>query len=256
MSSPHSSYVHTLDPRTKLLQFGAVLIALFSTPPFGTGLLMIWAIAAWLAAGLWRQTAPIPRSVLVLAAITVITHAWWGPGPYLQIAGLQFSSPGLARGALLAARLVVMATAARVLTLTTTPLELSRAIQWLLYPLRKMSVAVPDLPMLLAVSTRFLPEIQADARRLVALRRLRHQGGSDLPGVARLRFSGLQQAGSEVLVPLLRLSLRRAGKLGDALALRGYAPGRQPLLPRYTPGSRELAAWIVTAVFLVTAWLL
>jgi energy-coupling factor transporter transmembrane protein EcfT len=243
-------WAQQVDPRTKLLLVLLVLLALFASSVAGVAVLFCWALLAWLVGGGLGRSSPIMRSVVVLVIMTIIANSWWGPPPYLQLTDwLRLSRNGLWRGALLAARLIVMTITAQALTQSTSPLALSQALHWFLWPLRRIHATVPDLPMLLAIGSRFIPELQADARRLSAMRRIRlanlaHQG--TVTATLRQRWSMLAQTGRELLVPLLRLSFHRAGTLGDALALRGYSPDRPPTLPGYRLKRADVLAWVIT----------
>jgi energy-coupling factor transport system permease protein len=243
-------WAQQIDPRSKLMLVLLVLLALFTASAAGVLVLFCWALLAWLVGGGVGHTPPIMRGVLVLVLMTIMVNAWWGPPPYIQvISWLHLSHSGLLRGALLAARLIVMTITAQALTQSTSPLALSQGLHWFLWPLRRMRIAVPDLPMLLAIGSRFIPELQADARRLSAMRRIRLASRVQQPNSAstlQQRWHMLAQTGRELLIPLLRLSLHRAGTLGDALALRGYSPDHPPTLPAFRLRRPDIVAWVIT----------
>lgn len=238
-----TSLLHSLDPRTKLLLLLLSLTVLFTSRPAGTAWLALWLLLTWSATGhSLRLRELIPRSALLLAFFSLMTHALWTPGPYVfQWSLIRLSGHGMARGGILAARLLIMAMAAKLLTFSTSPLALSDALRWLLKPLERLGLRLPDLPMLLSIGARFVPELQVGAKRLATLRRLRERGRGQRSFVRELTISG-----KELLIPLVRMSLHQAATLGDALALRGYAPHRRVGLSRYTMHRPDLIAWAVT----------
>lgn len=244
--------MNTLDPRTRLLLFILVIMTLYATPPRGTLWIALWLVGAWVVTDRqpprWRDL--VPRSVLLLAFFSLATHAVWSPAPYLIAWGvIRLSAAGITRGLLLACRLLITASAAKLLAESTSPLELADALRWLLSPIERVGLRLPDLPMLMAIGARFAPELGDDARRLIALRQLRRseQNSSN----ARTRLRGI---GQEIIVPLFRLSFRRASILGDALALRHYHPHRRQSLPAYAPTFSDGLAWGVTLGFCLLAW--
>lgn len=253
-------FAQQIDARTKLLLVTTVLLALFYSAATGAIVLFGWAASAWLAGGGSRCNPLFMRSVMVLVLMTILANAWWGPPPYVELGSwLRLSRSGLERGALMAVRLIVMTITAQALTQSTSPLALAQALHWFLWPLRRLRIHVPDLPMLLAIGSRFIPELQADARRLSAMRRIRLAAQGERSGTAVLskqRLRQLSQTGRELLIPLLRLSLHRAGTLGDALALRGYSPDHPPTLPRYRLQRPDVIAVTLTLGLIYLAVLL
>jgi energy-coupling factor transporter transmembrane protein EcfT len=245
----HSPVMVGMDPRTGLLLFIIASSIIYATRPAGTVWMWVWLICARLVT---RQRSLqlsdfLPRSVALLAFFSLITHALCSPAPYLVEWGvIRVSASGIARGALLAVRLLLTAAAAKLLAETTSPLGLASALRWLLHPLEYIGLSLPDLPMLMAIGARFVPELHLDARRLVTLWRLRHTG--DQRASRKLTLTSI---GHELLVPLFRLSWRRATTLGEALALRHYTPRGQPTLPPYRLSAADRWAWGGTLGFCV-----
>ncbi len=193
----------------------------------------------------------IPAGVAFLALFTAVTHSLWSPAPYLVEWGIiRISRFGAGRGLLLAVRLVLIASAAKLLAEISTPLKLAGALHWLLRPMRRLGLYLPDLPMLMAIGARFVPQLQIEARRLVTLWQLR-RSGLDAPP----RKEALLSVGHEILLPLFRITWHRAIILGEALALRHYTPGRQGILHPYTLDSADRQAWAVTLLFCLLAFL-
>lgn len=254
MRAPHQPYdpsAARIDPRTALLLFILVISVLYSTRPTGTAWMWVWLLCARVATHKrpLRISDFLPPSVGLLAFFSLLTHAVWSPGPYLVEWGvLRLSASGLSRGALLAVRLLLTAAAAKLLAEVTSPLRLANALRWLLQPLEHLGLSLPDLPMLIAIGARFVPELHLDARRLVTLWRLRHSGDQVQP-----RKRALASVGPELLVPLFRLSWRRATTLGEALALRHYSPENQPALPPYRLEGADWWAWAGTLGFCLLA---
>ena len=100
------------------------------------------------------------RSFLWLLVITALLHAFNTPGeplwrvPWLD---LQTTREGLQSAALFTLRLATVVTAAALLTLTTSPLELTDGLERLLRPLRRLRVPSHELAMTISVTLRLSP---------------------------------------------------------------------------------------------------
>jgi biotin transport system permease protein len=141
-------------------------------------------------AGLARQV--LVASPFVLAV--VIAHGLvttWGQG---GVVGL---------------RLLVLITAAAVVTLTTRVTEILSVLEGLFRPLRIVGVDPTRIGLVFAMTIRFVPLL---ADRLAEIRQAQRARGRERPGVT-------------LLAPLLISTLRLADDVGDALDARGLGDG-------------------------------
>ena len=206
--------VHGLDPRTKLLVFGGLLVALFRTGPVGSA-----AIVALLAGlvGLAR----VPRSRVVASlralswifALTFLFQALWvGPA---RLGGV---AAGAEVGLWMTLRLAGMVLAALLLTFTTEPIRLADGLARLLGFLERVRIPVRDLAMVLTLALRFLPTVMEEAERIVTAQRAR---GARFEGGLVTRARRLLP----LAVPLFVGCVRRADTLALAMEARGYQGG-------------------------------
>ena len=240
------------DPRTGLVLFILVAGDGLCNSARGNVWMWVWFVWAHLMTRkrMLRLSDVIPTSVAFLALFTITTHALWSSAPYLAQWGIiRISRYGVARGFLLAVRLVLIASSAKLLAEISTPLKLAGALDWLLRPMQRLGLYSPDLPMLMAIGSRFVPQLHSDARRLVTLWQLRRSGKDS----SELKET-LLSVGHEILLPLFRISWRRAMILGEALALRHYNPGRQGSLHPYRLNSADRRAWAGTVLFCLLAF--
>ncbi len=221
---PVDSPVHALEPRAKMGVLAAFVAALFASE----GWFAMAACAAFLVLAVALARVPVRvalrglRAVAVLLAFTLAAQALrWEPATVslLRLGPLAVDAGGLARGAYFAARIVLLVVGSTLMTLTTTPVALTEAIERLLKPLALLRVPVGDLATMLSIALRFIPTTAEEAEKIIVAQAARGaRFGSGGP-VSRAR------AYLPVLVPLFVNLFRRADELASAMEARCYRGG-------------------------------
>lgn len=249
------SVLHRLDPRTKLI----AIVLLMGTALASRGLSPILVFGALVAGAAVLSRLPTGllvrnlRSFLWLLAVTALLHAFMTPGrllwriPWLE---LIVTHEGLQAAFLFTARLATVVTAATLLTLTTSPLELTDGIERLLRPLRRFRVPAHELAMVVSIALRFIPVLAEEAERLQKAQMAR---GAEFGGGPIARARKL----IPLLVPLFLSSFARADRLAIAMEARGYRGGEGRTQLRQLRLSRlDAAAGVLTGAALgLIAWL-
>lgn len=219
---PGHSFLHRLDPRTKILSVGFLIVGLFGTRGFwGYGLVFLLLLGATLSARipfgkLWRGLRPILILVLLTALINLFTlpgEAWvrWG--------FLTVTREGAQMAALLSLRLILLVWATTLMTLTTAPLQLTDGLELLFAFLKKIRVPVHEMALMMAIALRFIPTLFEEADRIQKAQMSR---GADFEsGSLPQRVRALLP----LLVPLFVSSFRRAEELALAMEARAYTGG-------------------------------
>ncbi|MFH1115825.1 MAG: energy-coupling factor transporter transmembrane component T [Pseudomonadota bacterium] len=221
---PSDSFLHRLDPRTKLVGLVAFLAAVFWSP-VASGV-AVAALPAAILAGLSRTGWKIwflafRRFALMLAvvpALNVFFNTQGTPVVVLQ-RELPFTWEGLETGFVFTSQIALAIVSALVLTFTTSPADLSRALELFLRPLKRFKVPVEDLGMILLLAMRFVPLLQQELYATMDAQKSR--------GVEFSRGSLSTRAGNLValLSPVMTGALRRADLLALAMTARGFRPG-------------------------------
>ncbi len=208
---PVDSFVHRLDPRAKILAMLAFMVGIFMVNKFS-----VFAVV-YLAGFVMLKTARIPLS----KAFTSLINMFFTPGEQvLWEAGLlRLTVEGLERSGLMLLRLVALVSFSGLLTFTTTPIELSDALESLLSPLRRFGVPVHEFAMMMTIALRFIPVLLEEADKIVKAQRSR--GGDFRSGSLRRRLNSI----IAVVVPLLYNALKRADDLAIAMEARAYVGG-------------------------------
>jgi len=222
---PGNSPLHRLDPRTKLIGATALIIAAFGfgQPLHVVGHAVVIAVLATIARVGWRVwfwgISRFRWMLLIVAATGLLFHRG---GEVLTAGGreLPVSPEGLVICLLFAAQVAEAVALSLLLTLTTTAADLTKGLQSLMRPLKRLGVPVEDLTLVLFLAMRFVPVLQQETRGIIDAQR--SQGVEFHRGNLITRCRNL----AALLVPSLTSTLRRADTLAVAMTSRGFQPGK------------------------------
>ena len=212
------SFVHRLDPRTKLALMVFVTAALFSGGGwmrFVAGSVAI-AAAAWasrIGAGVYaRSLKPFRWLILVTVALNILFTG----GHILVEAPLPFGGvthEGIVSGLLYGGRIALLVLGASVLTHTTEPIALVDGIEKLLGPFRHIGVKPRETAVAMMLTIRFIPILHDEA---VKIRKSLAARGIGVSGGLRVRIAGTVH----LFMPLFHAAIRRADTLAVAMDCR------------------------------------
>lgn len=221
------SAVHGLDPRTKIVATGTLVIVLFFVPTFaGLG-----ACGGVILALLVASRIPLLfalrslRPVLFLLLLTVFLNMFFTGGvpsrTLFTIGPLVATEAGLRAALFIGLRLLLLVALTSLLTFTTSPVELTDGVEWLLRPLRRFGVPGHELAMMMSIALRFVPTLLEETERIMKAQMARGAEFSQGHILARAR------AMIPVLVPLMLSAFRRSEELALAMEARCYRGGRE-----------------------------
>ncbi len=218
-----------MDPRTKILLVIAYITFIFLVKNF----IGFAVVALFLAIAVIFSHVPIKsviRSVkgvlfiVVLAALLNVFFYGGADAEVLSIGGVKLkwwifsiTRQGLVNAAFMTVRIVLLVLGTCILTLTTTPMDLTEAIEKLLYPLNLIKIPVHYFALIMSIALRFIPNLMEETDRIVNAQKSR---GADFEsGNLFSRVKSLVP----ILLPLLVSAFRRAEELGDAMDSRCYS---------------------------------
>ena len=245
---PVDSVLHRMDPRTKLMGTLLFIISLFCMDSFfGYGVSVLF-----LAAVIRLSKVPFKfmvrglKAILVLLLISVSFNLFLTDGEVLVRLGfLKITLEGVRTAAFMALRLIFLVLGSSVMTLTTTPNELTDGLEKGLGFLNKVGVPVHEVAMMMSIALRFIPILIEEADKIMKAQMAR---GADFE-------SGnlIQRAKSMVplLVPLFISAFRRATDLAMAMEARCYrgGEGRTKMKPLHYE-KRDRIAQLVLVIYL------
>ncbi len=219
------SVIHKADPRIKIILLILVIVFIFVSQNFwGLGLAFFFILAIMLISKIpVKMYLKNLKAVLPILIFTAIINTFYGEGEVLfSIFGkLDVTLGGLERAGFTALRIILLIVASSTLTYTTTPNDLTDAIESLLSPLRfiGLKTAVHTLAMMMTIALRFIPTLVEEAEKIMNAQKAR---GADLEsGNLKDKIKAL----IPILIPLLFSAVRRAAELADAMECRCYNSG-------------------------------
>ncbi len=244
---PADSLIHRLDPRVKLLGTVLFVISVFLID----GILSFIIVTAALAAVIRISRVPFGymlkglRAIFVIILLTFFFNVFLTPGEVLfQIWIIKATREGLRAGIYMLIRLSYLIIGASVMTLTTTPNQLTDGLEKGLGPLKRFHVPVHEVAMMMSVALRFIPVLQEEMDRIMKAQRAR---GADFESGSLISRA---RALVPLLVPLFISAMRRADDLALAMEARCYHGGadRTKMRPlRYE--RRDRISYVLIAVY-------
>lgn len=246
---PADSPIHKMDPRVKLFATVIYIIALFAFK----GLLGLILISAFLFAVIKLSKVPFKfmvkglKAIVVLLLITSVFNLLATPGDivFWKWGSLQITDKGLINSALMTIRLVYLILGTSIMTLTTTPNQLTSGLETALAPLNKFNVPVHSIAMMMSIALRFIPILIEETDKIMKAQMAR---GADFENGNLLQKA---KAMVPLLVPLFVSAFRRAEDLAMAMEARCYngGEGRTKMKPlKYE--ARDRIAYAVVILFL------
>ncbi|MDW7679048.1 MAG: energy-coupling factor transporter transmembrane component T [bacterium] len=222
---PADSFVHRLDPRTKIMGILASMIALIAAHTFWE---LLISFALLLAVIIISKLPPLLvlrnlKPFIWLFLITLIFHILLFSGgtilatvPLLKI---HIYREGLLNGLLYSVRLAEFVLLAAVLTLTTSPMEITDALDRFLSPFKKIGLPTHEFVLMITLALRFIPTLISEADRL---RKAQLSRGAVFEGNLLQRLKSV----IPLIVPLFISVFKRADELAIAMDSRCYVGGK------------------------------
>lgn len=220
---PGNSFIHRLDPRTKILATLIYIVAIFfANTPLTYGLLAGFAaiviIVSRLPLGLVFSSL---KPIWIIVVLTMLIHMFTAPGENIVYAWkfLKVTAEGLDLGIKMAVRLILLLLFSSILTFTTSPIVLTDGIEKLLRPFKAIGVPAHEMAMMMTIALRFIPTLLEETDRIMKAQTAR---GADFgSGNILQRMKNMLP----LLVPLFISAFRRADELATAMEARCYRGG-------------------------------
>lgn len=219
---PGDSFVHKMDPRMKIIATLLFIIMLFVSGNLlgmAAGILLLtvmYKISGIPVKMITKSLKPVVPVIL----FTSILNIFFVSGEVLvKFFFIEITKEGLLLAALMSLRILCLIAGSSLLTYTTSPIELTDAIERLLAPLNKVKVPVHELSMMMTIALRFIPLLIEETDKIMSAQKAR---GADMEsGTLMQRAKALVP----ILVPLFVSSFRRADELAMAMECRCYRGG-------------------------------
>lgn len=219
---PGNSVIHKMDARMKIVLTLLIIVSVFLCKNFLSLALVILTVLAivMISRISFKTILKSMKSLAVIIIITSVLNMFYGSGePLVQLGRFAITENGIYKAIFMAVRIIALLIAGSMLTYTTTPTDLTDAIERLLKPLTYIKIDVHSVAMTMTIALRFIPTLVEEIDKIMAAQKSR---GADMDSgslINRLK------AMVPVLIPLFISSFRRAGELADAMECRCYCGG-------------------------------
>ena len=220
---PGESFIHRLDPRTKLLATIALIAIVFVSQGF-SGFLLIAAFVLISAATTGIHLKFLIRGLKPLMFIILFTFVLnlffqTGGNELVHVGFLRITDSGLRMASFMALRLILLVISSQLLTLTTSPISLTDGLESLFRPLQAIHFPAHEIAMMMSIALRFIPTLMDEADKIMKAQKARGANFETGSIVARAK------AMVPLLVPLFVGAFRRAEELALAMDARCYRGG-------------------------------
>lgn len=219
---PGKSAIHRLDARSKILLLIAYIIFIFVAKNYMA--LMLITMASLLVVLLTKVKFSMylksMKVILFVVVLTGILNLFYGTGNVLwEWGGIKITDGGINNAIFVTIRIATLVLISSILTFTTSPSDLTDALERLMKPLAFFHVKVHEIAMMMTIALRFIPVLLEETDKIMNAQKAR---GADMEsgGVIK-RIKAL----IPVLIPLFVSSFRRAGDLAMAMECRCYNGG-------------------------------
>ncbi|MEI6286544.1 MAG: energy-coupling factor transporter transmembrane component T [Bacillota bacterium] len=246
---PGQSVVHRLDPRSKIVFCLFFIASLFVANSAAIYVLavFVFVLVAIVSEVPLRMVIKSIRPLWLIVLLTIVFQAFSGDGVVLlKIGKLAVTQTGLETGALMSLRLVLLIVMSSLLTLTTSPLDLTDAIERLLNPFKRIGVPAHEIAMMMTIALRFIPTLIEEMDRIMKAQQSR--GAEFTEGNLLNRAKGIVP----LIVPLFVSAFRRADELAMAMEARCYRGGEgRTRMNVLTFSLRDAVAVVIGMIYLL-----
>ena len=217
---PADSPIHRMDARLKLAVTLVFVVTLFLVNTFVGYAFVV------LCMGLVIRASKVPlkfmlrglKSIMIIILFTVFINLFMTKGEHIlwEFGFLHLSVEGILLAAKMCIRLVLLIIGSSILTLTTTPIQLTDAIEYVLHPFRRIGVPAHEIAMMMTIALRFIPTLLDETDKIMKAQQAR---GADFDTGNLIQKA---KALIPILVPLFISAFRRAEELAMAMEARCY----------------------------------
>ena len=217
---PAESPIHRLDARFKIIAAFLFIVSLFIVDT------IIGYICVSILLGIVIRISKVPfkfmvrglKSIMIIILFTAVINLFLTQGEQViwQFGVLHLTVEGIYMAVKMCVRLVLLIIGSSLLTLTTTPIQLTDGLEYLLHPLKKIGVPAHEIAMMMTIALRFIPTLLDETDKIIKAQQAR---GADFD-----TGNMMQKAKSmiPILVPLFISAFRRAEELAMAMEARCY----------------------------------
>jgi len=222
---PGNSLLHRTDPRIKMLIMieYLVFVIVANSELAAAVSLMFTAFLIAVSGVRFRILIKSVKPLVFILIFTALINLFFTKGESEPLVAWKFINiykEGIRSAIMMLLRLLSLVLGTSVLiSFTTSPLELTDAIESLLSPLKKIKVPIHEFAMMMSIALRFIPTLIEETNKIISAQKSRCADFESGNLLKRLK------ALVPILIPLFVSAIRRAEELADAMECRCYNGG-------------------------------
>ena len=220
---PGNSVIHRMDARIKIIMTAVFIVMLFAANSVlgllvGIAFTILTFIISKIPGKLMLKSLKPIVPIIIFTAILNLLFIRTGKA-YFEWKFLKITDEGIDTAVFMMIRIICLIVGTSLLTYTTSPIDLTDAIERLLSPLKKIKVPVHELAMMMTIALRFIPTLIEETDKIMSAQKAR---GADMETGSLIQKA---KALIPVLIPLFVASFRLAEELALAMECRCYHGG-------------------------------
>lgn len=220
---PGNSVIHKMDSRVKIVLTAVFIVMLFSADHLaGLGVGIVFTLIAFTISKIpFKMIGKSLKPIIPLVAFTAILNIFFirTGNVYFSWKFIKITEDGVSTSVFMIIRIICLIVGSSLLTYTTSPIDLTDAIERLLSPLKKIKVPVHELAMMMTIALRFIPTLIEETDKIMSAQKAR---GADMETGSLIKRA---KALVPILIPLFVASFRHAEELALAMECRCYHGG-------------------------------
>lgn len=245
---PGNSVIHKIDPRVKILLIIAYIVFLFVANNFvSLGFMVLVTVAIVLLTRIpVKMYFKGLKAIMFIILFTSVLNMFYGSGePIWQWGFLKITLNGISNAVFISIRIVALIFISCVLTYTTSPTDLTDALERLMKPLTVFHIKTHEIAMMMTIALRFVPTLLEETDKIMNAQKARGANMDSGGLIKRVK------AMMPVLVPLLVSSFNRAYELAVAMECRCYRGGAGRTRMKVLKAETKDAVAVAVSVFVL-----
>lgn len=214
------SFIHKLDPRTKIILNIVYILGVFFIDDI-KGYLAYFLIVFFVSFSSKIKIYHLLKALKTISMFIILTSLFnvffiKEGNIIFNVGFLKIYDKALITYIFISFRVIFLILGSTILTLTTSPTELTDGFESLMKPLRKLKVPVGEISLMISISLRFIPTLLDETDKIIKAQKSRgvdFESGSIVKKIKNI---------VPILVPLFINSFRRADELAIAMESRCY----------------------------------
>lgn len=243
------SFIHKLDPRTKIILNIVYILGVFFIDDI-KGYLAYFLIVFFVSFSSKIKIYHLLKALKTISMFIILTSLFnvffiKEGNIIFNVGFLKIYDKALITSIFISFRVIFLILGSTILTLTTSPTELTDGFESLMKPLRKLKVPVGEISLMISISLRFIPTLLDETDKIIKAQKSRgvdFESGSIAKKIKNI---------VPILVPLFINSFRRADELAIAMESRCYQGSENRFKFRVLKFTRNDFISFIVFIFLI-----